>query len=204
MIDSIEEATIEEWNAIGSVYRLASRLLISEVDIHFLRQLSQSPLKESFIEMGGNLPDSIDSAIVDDLAYDYCRLFIGPSDHLPPYQSVWEYGQFQSKTIESMQAYAEIARFTPSELADNMMLDHLGIQLELMGHIIDQVACANSQSEKNATVELAAAFSRDHLQWAESLLSAASEKAELAFYRSSMSLICQFLESESGYWNELK
>ena len=202
MIDSINETTVDEWEAIGSVYRLISRLLISEVDADFLSILNRIPQRDAFIELGGVLPKSNDSDTIDDLAADYCRLIIGPSGHFPPYQSVWEHGQFQSQTIESMQSYSGIVRYTPSEAVGQMMLDHLGIQLDLMAHILTQIPTVSSASDRESVIEIASAFSIDHLQWADSMLSAASDKAQTDFYQSAMKLIAQFLDSEKEFWNK--
>lgn len=201
MIESIDESTVDEWNAIACVYRLCSRLLICEVDADFFDQLSQPPLKASFVELGGALPPSWDSDTLDDLSADFCQLFIGPSKHFPPYQSVWEQGQFQSRTVESVKSYMEIARYSPGKLPANTMLDHLGLQLDLMRHILAQVAFAPSEDERDMIIDLASAFSSDHLQWSKSMLSAAAEKSQTTFYQSSLKLIDQFLESERQFWH---
>ena len=197
MPQSVDESMVADLKAISRVYHLLSRLLISEVDVENLK-LCQSPLRESFIEIGGWLPSSLDSRTVEELSHDFCQLFIGPSGHFPPYQSVWQYGQFQSQTIVSMEKYCNIARFTPS--ASHLMLDHLGVQMEWMGHVLAQVS-SRSPTDRETIVEFANAFSNDHLQWPESMLCAAEETALTTFYRSNLKLIRQFLTSELEFWS---
>ena len=44
-----------------------------------------------------------------------------------------------SKGTKSMKMFAELAGYPAGELPAGTMLDHLGVQLDVMGHILNQV-----------------------------------------------------------------
>ena len=199
MRHSIDESMVADFEAISCVYRLLSRLLIAEVDIDFLGS-HPSSLRESFAQIGGWLPTSVDAQTIEELSGDYCQLFVGPSGHFPPYQSVWQDGQFQGDSTVSMEKYCKIARFTPSGIAERLMLDHLGIQMKLMGHILEQISTVGSPTDRESIVEFAGCFSNAHLQWPEPMLRSAEEASQTLFYQSNLKLIRRFLGSEAEFW----
>ena len=183
--------------ARSGLYRLLARFWLREVDADFLRQLQSISLCNEFVESGGVLPEDDGRLTSEQLAIDYCRLFIGPSDHLPPYQSVWQSGQFQEAASASMKRFVEIAGYQAGVLSEGMMLDHLGVQLDLMGQVLEQYAgWPVEMADREAVLELASAFFATHLVWPIELLETAARRAETDFYRSVIFLTRNFLESE--------
>jgi len=182
--------------ARSGVYHLLARLWLREVDQQFLTQLQTSPLQESFESAGGTLPignDADDEVKLETLAIDYCRLFIGPKDHLPPIQSVWQTGQFQGSSAASVTEFMEAVRYNV-ELPQGLMADHFGVQLDLMGYIVSIVSSAPNWSEIS---DLPTRFFNQHLLWSAPLLTAAKARAETDFYRSVISMTNEFLQAES-------
>ena len=121
------------------IYRLLARIWIREVDRNLILELSLSPLKESFVAAGVMLPVDAGKATIEQLAIDYCQLFLGPKDHFPPCQSVWQTGQFQSEVVTSVRNFIEISNYPEQHIPDGVMLDHLGVQLDVMGHLLDHI-----------------------------------------------------------------
>ena len=187
----------EDFEARSSIYRLLARLWLREVDCTLVRKLRSEPLCESFVAAGGILPDGDDELTIEQLAIDYCRLFVGPMDHLPPCQSVWQTGQFQGTTTTSMKNIIEVVRYDIEVLPSGMMFDHLGVQLDVMGHILGQMSYERSQLENlDQVLELANSFFNAHLLWPAELLEAATQRAATNFYRSSVRMTHEFLKSE--------
>ena len=60
------------------IYRLLARIWMREVDRHLILELSQTPLKESFVAAGVMLPVDAGKATIEQLAIDYWQLFLGP------------------------------------------------------------------------------------------------------------------------------
>lgn len=184
-------------SAQAGVFRLLARIWLREVDGDFLRQLRAPPLCEAFAAAGGALPIDDDAETIELLAIDYCRLLIGPAQHLPPYQSVWEGGQFQTTITASMRQFIEVAGYDAGALPRGVMLDHLGVQLDVMGHILGQISAWPPGADgRDAVVDLAHSFFAAHLRWPHGLLEAAANRAATDFYRSSILLTRDFLNSQ--------
>lgn len=189
----------DDITAAANVYRLLARLWLREVDLPLLQALAAPPLRDTFLAAGGVLPDSINEATVDELAIDYCQLFVGPTDHLPPYQSVWQDGQLQSQTATSMRTFIEITGYQPPPDSDITLPDHLGLQLDLAGHIAEQFRHASRDTADFETLDdLRRTYFATHLKWPTQLLQTAASRSEAAFYTSLASLTEEFLQNEAG------
>ena len=183
----------------SGVYRLLGRLWLREVDAPLLEQLSDGVLGEAFVAAGGVSPSLVTGETVESLAVDYCQLFLGPSGHFPPYQSVWEAGQFEGEAAKSVREFAEVVGYDPAGVLPGGMVDHLGVQLDLMGHLLSGGVDAedSADAEDNIIDEVSDAFYSAHLTWPDTLLSATRERAKTAFYRSMLTLTGEFLDTEA-------
>ena len=179
------------------MYRLLARFWLREADTELLNELSTPQMRDSFLQAGGVVPAEDTHDRIQQLAVDYCQLFVGPARHLPPVQSVWQSGQFQSDPATSMRRFIDILRYPADELPDGVMLDHLGVQLDVMAHALELTANrpAKDVGELPAVVAL---FSSRHLAWANDLLAAAEDRAETPFYRSIIAMTRDFLTSEAS------
>ena len=99
-------SSAEEAAQRSAIYSLLARLWLREVDQQLAEQLNAPPLRDLFVEAGGVLPSGIGGGALEQLAADYCQLLVGPKNHLPPYQSVWQSGQFCGTPTESMARYS--------------------------------------------------------------------------------------------------
>ncbi|MCH2202016.1 MAG: molecular chaperone TorD family protein [Fuerstiella sp.] len=188
------KAAVNEFASLASTYRLLARLWIREVDGQLLTSLLRSPLCHVFTEAGGTLPPGATSSTLEELAVDYCQLFLGPANHLPPFQSVWQRGQFQSESAESMRSYVSILGYEPGDL----MVDHLGVQLDVMGGLLDFALGAVEHSDD--VFDLPATYFAKHLAWMDSLLETSIKRAKTDFYRSTIGMTRDFLCSEEIMW----
>ena len=190
-------ASTEEAVARSGLYRLLARIWLREPDRALVEVLCAVPLRDAFLAAGGVVPAADDSEIAQ-LSLDYCRLFIGPSGHFPPYQSVFQHGRFQSATNASMKRFAELVGYDTSALPPGLMLDHLGVQLDVMGHIFEHCSAAKRKEEELASVfELAQSFYERHLTWPANLLRSAAAHAQTEFYRSAVTITAAYLDGES-------
>mgnify|MGYP002626373304 CR=1 FL=1 len=180
----------DELTARSGMYRLLARIWLREVDQSLLQQLASAEMRDAFVGAGGALPADDSDETIEELAIDYCQLFLGPKDHLPPFQSVWQSGQFEATDSESMQQFIEVVRYDSSHIPQGTMPDHLGLQLDLMAHLL-------GSSPGEEVQEVASYFFARHLQWPDGLLERASHLAKTDFYRSAVSLTREFLAAEN-------
>ena len=165
-----------------------------EVDEQLLAFLLVPPLRNVFIAAGGTLPEDVAASTLEELAVDFCQLFLGPANHLPPFQSVWQRGQFQGESAASMQHYVSAAAYETGGL----MFDHLGVQLDVMGRLLE--SGLDSVQHSDDVFDLAATYFAEHLTWVPPLFESAINRAATEFYRSMIHMTRDFLKSEETFW----
>jgi len=189
--------SLEEAAARSGTYRLLARLWLREVDRDLLQKLREPSLGRSFVQAGGIFPASQDDRAVEELAMDYCRLFLGPSDHQPPFQSVWQTGQFHGESAASMKCFVDMLAYDRDSLPRGTMLDHLGVQLDVMGHLLDRAATSHFDAEMlEGVLEIADAFFARHLSWPTDLLVSSARRAQTEFYQAAIMMTGSFLDCE--------
>ena len=171
--------------ARAGLYQFYARLIERELDIETLSTFNTDPLKSAFHNLKIEVPDLSDET-VETLAIDFCHIFIGPRDFVPPYQSVWESGQFESAATDSMAEYLEI--ITPQ--SKYRFKDHAGLQLEMMNFILQR------QHEIQDCSDLANVFFARHVEWIGGMLHAAAKRSETPFYQSVLTAGAEFLRDE--------
>lgn len=183
----------DECQARSGLYGLFSRLLLAEPDEPLLALLREEPWHQQLERLGtgwerGEFPDS------EELAVEYCRIFIGPKNFCPPYQSVWVDGQMQSPVVDSMKEFLEY--ITPR--SNTPVVDHAGLQFEMMALILESQA-----QEPESVTSLAELFFQNHVAWSARMLRRATELSSSRFYRSLLDSAREFVESEVEFYREL-
>lgn len=127
---------------------------------------------------------------LETLHIEYCRLFIGPKDHLPPYQSVWQTGQLGGPASISMERYLEASGFEQSTADRGTPADHLGLQLQLFGWLLQQ--CSTDDADSSEVIQ---EFFDAHLTWPVEFLSRIAVAAEAKFYQQLASTTLELLSA---------
>lgn len=175
--------------ARAGVYELLSRLWLYEVDAGLQGELTDGSLADGWKELGG---PTIEGSQLEGLATEYCRLFVGPRDHVAPFQSVWQTGQHGSEAVASMNEYLEMLSEPVAKLQD--IPDHLGVQLLMMGVFLRCVAGTPASQDLR---DLTTTFFAEHLAWPDAMLTAAGAKSESPFYQFLIEATADFLRDES-------
>ena len=181
-----------ERTALSNLYRLLGRLWWQELDKPLLDALSAPPFNAT-LGLDNVPPDERDQLIAD-LGSEYCRLFIGPADHLPPYQSVWSEGRLESHHVDSMTMWLELARLDRRSIPTGTMVDHIGVQLHVIGTLLAPHQPWESHSEELA--EMVDHFHEQHVNWPEPLFDAVESRAEHPLYRE-LAKLCRALIAAS-------
>ncbi len=171
----------------AAVYDLLARLWDDAPDAALMQQLAEIPsdsvppaLNELLTSCGQDTPEG--------LAVEYTRLFVGPKEHLPPFQSVWEERQLDGEAAVSMRKFGDVIGI------ENAM-DHIGVQLSAMGTVLSQAATADG-SQLEDLASLGASFFVAHLTWPDDLLSAIERRSTSRFYQLLATVTRDFLASE--------
>ena len=81
--------------SFSAVAKLLGRFWLNEIDLEMLQAIAAPEFRESFEELGGFVPDPVNSTVVEQLAVEYCSLLVGPQGHISPVESVWSENQFE-------------------------------------------------------------------------------------------------------------
>jgi len=166
---AVGPAAVEELAARRDLYRLASRLLAREID---------APLYDRLLAVGMLDGD----ASVDELAAEFCRLFVGPRPVCLPYASAR--GSTATLRAGPERRFVEFLAAHGLETvvdADLTLLgqDHLAVELAVLAHLYDRAAAAPG----SAAAELAQVQVTEHLlPWAAEFAEELAAEARLAPY----------------------
>ncbi len=169
-----------ELSQLGAVYQLAGRLWLHEINQEFVDWIQQPEVANQLTTIGLEIGD-VSQQNIEDLATEYCRLFIGPGPHCSPLQSVHTSGLLSGSAVDSMIEYLAVIQ---GPLERPSMIDQFGFQLNCMGAIL--IGSENVSVDENQTgpIELIGGFYSDHVQWGKQLCRQVAELAESGFYQS--------------------
>ncbi|MFI0406503.1 mycoredoxin [Actinomadura sp. 3N508] len=199
--------TADHLTAYTGLLHLAVRLLAREIDPPLYRQLTtanapatddQRPLIDA------RLTGRPQQKALEDLAVEYCRLFIGPQPECPPYASAHR-GEVKlgGRSAHDIDDFMDRHRLRPVLNEHDAVLqhDHLAVELSLLAHLYD-TAAKPADSHLTADTAWAAAHTLLHNHiwpWADDYLRRLQHTAELAPYTTIAHLTWQVL-NEASTW----
>ena len=192
----------DELRGIAMVYRLLGRFFSSELDEATWSLLLEPPTFEVLRELGIQPPERLAGSSVEeqleDLAIDFCQLFVGPKDHLIPVHSVWSEGRYDASAAQSLSQFLAAIGVRDPRQDSAMPVDHLGNQLTLMSQLLErQAEGINGEDNETPWDQIAQQFSERFLRWPGPLLKQMESKAESEFYQSLAGVTYRFLEAEA-------
>ena len=158
--------------SFSAVAKLLGRFWLNEIDLEMLQAIAAPEFRESFEELGGFVPDPVNSTVVEQLAVEYCSLLVGPQGHISPVESVWSENQFQSKSSSMMNRCFELI---PGYVPASNISDHIGVQLDFLGELL-------ARSGDEATDEIVEHFVATHLRWTAPFFDQIQDRTESRFY----------------------
>ncbi|MDH3597498.1 MAG: molecular chaperone TorD family protein [Rhodospirillales bacterium] len=143
-----------------------------------------------------------EAELLEKLAVEYTRLFIGPGSHIPPYSSVHLGGEGASLWGAStawVKRFIEAAGFEYRPDYHDLP-DHVSVALEFMQEITAREACALDEpdaDEAGRLLSIEEEFVREHLAaWLPGFCDNVVDQARLPFYGEMAKLTKAFVESE--------
>lgn len=177
----------------SDLYALAARIFEREVDVELYRKLT-SPAIEGLCRPGGlaliepEIRALGDSRAVEELAVEYCRLFVGPQPLCPPYASAW-----RGEALLGGRARTELEEFlrrhsieVETEAGRIASCDHVAVHLAVVAHL----------NGREAPAPVIREFAQHHLlPWAFEWVDATRTATRRSLYRTAADLVATMLET---------
>jgi TorA maturation chaperone TorD len=197
------EYSIAELKSRQGLYRLFNRMLSKEIDQQFLGELREPDLGAAINQLGLYLDEwpKPDNKILDQLAIEFTRLFLGPGKHISPHESVQiaQDGSLNNGTTASVGQFIEVAGFKFT--ADSKKYpDHICSEFEFMEALLSKQieAIENTDMEEAETSKmLQEEFLHRHLiRWIPQFCAQIEQSSTLTFYKALGSTLSKFVQIE--------
>jgi TorA maturation chaperone TorD len=191
--------------ARAQVYGLLITIFRAEPGRAFVNEIKGARFSEVFKDMGVKLGSEFynkpESVLLEELAVEFTRLFVGPGPHISAHESIFmnvdggEGGLWGKKTVE-VKKFIEAAGFNYQEDFTGLP-DHISVELEFMQKLAVSEAdkwAAGNINGANWCTEVQLKFIDEHLsKWVPDLCDKISEKTTIPFYSEMASLTKSFL-----------
>ena len=193
----------------SSLYGLLARVYRNEPDAVLIGMLKTPMFTEAFTEMGAEFEpgflDQSEDLLMEELAVEFTRLFLGPGPHISPHESVHhelkqgKWGTLWGDSTVEVKNFIESAGLkVESEL--NLIHDHISVELEFMQLLTRREAKAREKGDNKTAaqcVKMEKEFLERHLtSWVPPFCDKVIATTDSSFYRVTAELTKQFLEFE--------
>jgi TorA maturation chaperone TorD len=195
-------------NYRSNVYGLLAAVFRQEPGVALIRKLRAPPLWGVFSDLGVDLGELFfstpESQLVEILAQEFTRLFIGPSSHISAHESIFADMDSGVSALwgESTVAVKSFIEATGLDYNPefNGVPDHISVELEFMQKMTEWEADKwRQQDRENAEycLEVQRMFLDQHLSiWLPQFCDVVIKQADIRFYTGVAELTKNFLEFE--------
>ena len=201
---------VETSEARSSIYSFLSLVYRTEVTENLLKQIKKADMLSTLSDMGANFEKDFlkrpYKKLIEDLAVEYTRLFLGPGKHISPHESVHhkrddgDWGNLWGADTVAVKKFIETSGLEYKTEYTGLP-DHISIELEFMGEVIKRESEALIDNDREGAVyclKIQRKFIKEHLgAWVPVFCDKVVEHAELSFYSGIAKLTQNFLENES-------
>ena len=193
----------------STIYGLLARVYRKELTPELLRQIKDPQFMGVLSGLGIQLGDEFFSRqeedLIEDLAVEYTRLFLGPGKHISPHESVHhdiqggDWGKLWGKSTVEVKVFVETLGLKYKE-DDHSIPDHISVEFEMMQKVIEKEAEEwekGGNDEALSFLKIEKRFIDDHLiQWVPIFCNKVITQADHSFYREIAELTKSFIEFE--------
>lgn len=194
----------------SNIYALLAAIYHKEVTPALLKQIKEPQFLEVLSELGAKLEDDVlkgsEDKLIEDLAVEYTRLFLGPGKHISPHESVHherddgDWGRLWGKSTVEVKKFIEASGLEyKSEYSG--LPDHISVELEFMQKVTEREAQAWEGKDKDGAIyclKIEKKFMDDHLKkWIPIFCDKIIAETESSFYKGMAKLTKKFIEFES-------
>ncbi len=193
----------------SNIYGLLALIYRAEINKELLKNIKDPGFLDVLSEMGAVLEDDFldksDEDLIEDLAVEYTKLFLGPGKHISPHESIHherddgDWGQFWGKSTVEIKKFIETAGL---EYKDDFtgLPDHISVELEFMQRASAREAQAREEGNNEELLyclKMEKKFIEEHLlKWVPVFCDKIISDAELSFYREIAKVTKHFMKFE--------
>ncbi len=191
------------------IYALLAKVYREPPDLELIRvakeQSFRDTLKEMNIRFENDFLKAPDLALVESLAVEFTRLFVGPGKHIPPYESVHHqlngggWGSLWGESTAEVNSFIKSAGLKLKQKYENLP-DHISIELEFLSEVCKREAQACEENDYEGTLyilDMEKKFVARYLgRWTAAFCDKVIEETESSFYKAMANLTKDFVEME--------
>jgi TorA maturation chaperone TorD len=194
----------------SNIYGFLAAVYRQELTSELYQQMKDNEFQEVLSSLGVKLNNGFfqnsEQELLENLAVEYTRLFVGPGKHISPHESV----QHKKEGVQSGQLWgeltAEVKKIIESSGLEYTseytgMPDHISVELEFMQQVVrreDQAWGADDDETARLCLKNEKKFIDEHLSgWIPEFCEKVIEAAEMPFYREMARLTRNFIEFEA-------
>lgn len=204
-----QNTMIETAGHRSTIYSFLSLIFRTEVTKELLENIKERSFLSMLSDMGVNFDNDFlskpEDTLLEDLAVEYTRLFLGPDKHISPHESVHhergdgDWGVLWGRSTVEVKSFIETAGLKyKSEFTG--LPDHISVELEFMHAVTKEEAQAwenNDIERANYCCQIEKKFMTEHLlKWGHIFCDKIMAEAELSFYREIAGITKNFMEFE--------
>ncbi len=198
----------------SNVYGLLATVYRQEVTLELLHQIKDSQflgvLSGLEIQLGDDFFKKPEEELLEEMAVEYTRLFLGPGKHVSPHESVHlqrddaGQGQLWGESTVEVKKFIESAGLDYTSEYKGLP-DHISVELEFMQQVTLREEQAWGENDKDGALyclKIEKKFVEEHLvRWIPIFCDKVIREAELPFYREMATLTKNFMEFEKAEIN---
>jgi TorA maturation chaperone TorD len=200
----------------SNIYGFLARVFRKELSTDMLARIKDSGFRDVLSSLEVQLGDEFFSApeeeLIENLAVEYTRLFLGPGRHISPHESIHyerddgDWGRHWGASTVEVKKFVESLGLKYKE-SDTSIPDHISVELELMQKVIEkekQAWSTNGGKDVLHYLKIEKMFMEDHImKWIPQFCDKVIAEAEFSYYREMAELTKNFLALEMEEINGL-
>ncbi len=193
----------------SNIYGLLATIYGQEITSDLLGQIKAPQFLGalSVLEIEGidGLMQKPEAELLEDLAVEYTRLFLGPGKHISPHESVHhqredgQWGKLWGKSTVEVKKFIEATGLSYTDDYKGLP-DHISVEFEFMQQLIlaeEQAWMDEDRDKAVACRQVEKKFIEEHLiNWIPNFCEKVVQEAELPFYKAVATLTRSFIEFE--------
>ncbi len=193
----------------SNVYGFLSTVFAQEISKDFLDMMLNPEMKEVLTNMGIEWHVSDDKKetdqLLEELAVEYARLFLGPGHHLSPHESVYHFkedndaGQLWGDSALAVQKAIALEGLTINSESKKIP-DHISIELEFMQQLANSEHAAWLKGDQQSALhfkDIQQTFINKHLAcWVPEFCDRIMKDSSINFYKKIALLTKSFISIE--------